>query len=389
MKKRLISILMVALACAFVFAACAPAAEAPSESASTEASTAPEASTEASTEASEPAASGDITVELVAKGFQHQFWQVVKEGAEAAGQELGVAINFQGPPSESDIQAQVDMLNSALSKNPSAICLAALDTGSVTSQLTDAAAAGIPVIGFDSGVPDAPEGQVKATAATDNAAAAGLAATEMMKDSAFAEKVKAATPDNPVRVAVLSQDATSTSVTQRTQGFIDTFKAAAEEIFPDQVAVEGHDLYKQDSAQTPAVIISVHIAPTTDAADLKNIGSAALQEENLIGVFCSNEGSVTGFLNATNDGADLDRENGTYKDLTVAGFDAGKTQKTAVRNGWFLGSVTQDPYQIGYQAVDLAVKAAKGETVADVDTGAKWYNASNIDDEDIAKLVYD
>lgn len=389
MKKRLISILMVALACAFVFAACAPAAETPSESASTEASTAPEASTEASAEASAPAADGDITVELVAKGFQHQFWQVVKEGAEAAGKDLGVSINFQGPPSESDIQAQVDMLNSALSKNPSAICLAALDTGSVTSQLADAQAAGIPVIGFDSGVPDAPEGQVLATAATDNASAAGLAAEEMMKDSAFVEKVKAATPEKPVRVAVLSQDATSTSVTQRTQGFIDTFKAAAEEIFPDQVAVEGHDLYAVASAQDPAVIISVHIAPTTDAADLKNIGSAALQEDNLIGVFCSNEGSVTGFLNATNDGADLDKENGTYKDLTVAGFDAGKTQKTAVSNGWFLGSVTQDPYQIGYQAVDLAVKAAKGETVSDVDTGAKWYNAANIGDEDIAKLVYD
>ena len=389
MKKRLISILMVALACAFVFAACAPAAETPSESASTEASTAPEASTEASAEASAPAADGDITVELVAKGFQHQFWQVVKEGAEAAGKDLGVSINFQGPPSESDIQAQVDMLNSALSKNPSAICLAALDTGSVTSQLADAQAAGIPVIGFDSGVPDAPEGQVLAPAATDTAAAAGLAAEEMMKDSAFVEKVKAATPEKPVRVAVLSQDATSTSVTQRTQGFIDTFKAAAEEIFPDQVAVEGHDLYAVASAQDPAVIISVHIAPTTDAADLKNIGSAALQEDNLIGVFCSNEGSVTGFLNATNDGADLDKENGTYKDLTVAGFDAGKTQKTAVSNGWFLGSVTQDPYQIGYQAVDLAVKAAKGETVSDVDTGAKWYNAANIGDEDIAKLVYD
>ena len=84
------------------------------------------------------------------------------------------------------------------------------------------------------------------------------------------------------------------------------------------------------------------------------------------------------------------RENGTYKDLTVAGFDAGKTQKTAVSNGWFLGSVTQDPYQIGYQAVDLAGKRLpRGETVSDVDTGAKWYNAANIGDEDIAKLVYD
>ena len=29
------------------------------------------------------------------------------------------------------------------------------------------------------------------------------------------------------------------------------------------------------------------------------------------------------------------------------------------------------------------------EAVSDVDTGAKWYNAENIDDEDIALLVYD
>jgi len=385
MKKKLTAVLVVVLACAFIFAACAPAAT-PSESPS-ESAAAPSESAAAPSESA--AAEGDLSIELVAKGFQHQFWQVVKEGSEAAGKELNAKINFQGPPSESDIQAQVDMLNSALSKKPSAIALAALSTDSVKSQLADAQAAGIPVIGFDSGVPDAPAGQVAATAATDNKAAAGLAATEMMKDTAFADKVKNATADKPVIVAVLSQDATSTSVTQRTEGFIETFKAAAEESHPNAVSVKGHDLYNAESSEAPAVIISVHIAPTTDAADLKSIGSAALQEEGLIGVFCSNEGSVTGFLNATNDGADLDKTNGKYKDLTVAGFDAGKTQKAAVKNGWFLGSVTQDPYQIGYQAVKLAVDAAQGKTVADVDTGAKWYNAANIDDEDIAKLVYD
>ena len=75
--------------------------------------------------------------------------------------------------------------------------------------------------------------------------------------------------------------------------------------------------------------------------------------------------------------------------MVVAGFDAGKAQKDAVRKGWFYGSVTQDPYQIGYQAVAMAVKAAKGETVTDVDTGAQWYDASNIDDDMIALLVYD
>jgi ribose transport system substrate-binding protein len=60
-----------------------------------------------------------------------------------------------------------------------------------------------------------------------------------------------------------------------------------------------------------------------------------------------------------------------------------------VKDGLFLGSVTQDPYMIGYQAVALAVAAANGETVGDVDTGAKWYTAANMDEPDIAQLIYD
>jgi ribose transport system substrate-binding protein len=44
---------------------------------------------------------------------------------------------------------------------------------------------------------------------------------------------------------------------------------------------------------------------------------------------------------------------------------------------------------IGYYAVELAVKAARGESVSDIDTGAKWYDASNMDHPDIAILLYD
>ena len=97
---------------------------------------------------------------------------------------------------------------------------------------------------------------------------------------------------------------------------------------------------------------------------------------------------MNGMLAASSSGADL-AEGGAYSDLIVAGFDAGSPQKNAVRNGWFVGSVTQDPYRIGYLAVELAVKAANGEEVADVDTGAQWYTAENIDDPEIALLVYD
>ena len=93
-------------------------------------------------------------------------------------------------------------------------------------------------------------------------------------------------------------------------------------------------------------------------------------------------------LAATSTGADL-AEGGIYSDLLVCGFDAGATQKNAIREGWFFGSVTQDPYHIGYYAVEMAIKATRGEEVADKDTGAKWYNAENIDTPEIAELVYD
>jgi len=97
-------------------------------------------------------------IAVISKGFKHQFWQVVNKGAQDAAAKYNVDITFDGPPTESDISIQVDMLNSAIAKNPKAIALAALDTESVTTQLNDCKSKKIPIIGFDSGVPNAPEG---------------------------------------------------------------------------------------------------------------------------------------------------------------------------------------------------------------------------------------
>jgi ribose transport system substrate-binding protein len=121
---------------------------------------------------------------------------------------------------------------------------------------------------------------------------------------------------------------------------------------------------------------------------MTNAANAVLNKNNLAAIFCSNEGAVAGMLAATADGSEFG-EGRRFSDILVAGFDAGAPQKNAVRNGWFVGSVTQDPYRIGYLAVELAVKAAKGETVEDVDTGAQWYTKENIDEPNIALLVYD
>ncbi len=377
--KKMIALLL-ALVMVLGLAACggsqAPATEAPA---------APEAP--AATEApAAPEAPAKLYIPVMAKGFQHQFWQAVAAGSQAAADELGVEIYFDGPASETEIQAQVDMVKKELSKNPVAIALAALDTQAVADILDECAEKNIPVIGFDSGVPGDTSGAVKATACTNNEAAAAIAAEKFGEHADLVAAMEAATVDAPVIIACLSQDAVSASVTGRTTGFVNKMKEVAAQY--GTVAVVGHDKWAEGDAAAASIIIEVAISATTEATDVQNAANTLLAKDNLIAVFCSNEGTVTGFLAATSDGEDL-ADGAKFADLVVAGFDAGAAQKNAVRNGWFYGSVTQDPYHIGYYAVEMAVAAAKGETVADKDTGAQWYNAENIEDEMIALLVYD
>ena len=344
--KKLIALLLI-----MVMVIAATACQAKPEAPKTEEMT--EEKTEETMEETTEEAMDKLYIPVMAKGFQHQFWQAVKAGADAAAAEYGVEIYFDGPASETEIDAQVNMVKNEMAKNPKAMALAALSTEAVTEILEECAAKDIPVIGFDSGVPDDKTGAVKATASTNNENAAAIAAEKFGENEVIVEAMKNADSKKPVIIGCLSQDAVSASITGRTTGFVNKMAEIAEMYQPGKVSIEGHAKW-----------------------------------EKKVAIFCSNEGAVTGFLSAVSDGEDL-AEGGKYGDIIVAGFDAGAAQKNAVRNGWFYGSVTQDPYQIGYKAVEMAVMAAKGESVSDVDTGAQWYNAENIDDEMISLLVYD
>jgi ribose transport system substrate-binding protein len=344
----------------------------------------------ATTAAATTAAGAKPYIAIISKGFQHQFWQTVMKGAQAAAAKYNVDMTFDGPPSESDIAIQVDMINAAIAKNPKALCLAVLDTNSVTTQLNDCKAKGIPVIGFDSGVPNAPAGTIAATASTNNEKAGALGADSMFADPTFLAALKTATLAKPVVIGVQSQDATSASIVGRTTGFVNEMLAKCETLFAGQVAVTGHDKFaKAATSGKAAVIINVIVPPSTSATDQQAGAQTLLATKGLIAIFDSNEGSVNGTLAASTDGTDLDRTKGKFKSITVVGFDAGKVQKAAVKNGWFLGSITQDPYMIGYLSLELAYKAINGEAVADADTGCKFYNAANMDQADIAQLLYD
>ena len=292
-----------------------------------------------------PAFAQETYIPLISKGFQHQFWQAVKQGAEQAAKDLKVKVSFEGPETEAMVDKQIDMLAAALAKNPKAIGFAALDSKAAIPLLKKAQAAKIPVVAFDSGVDsDIPV----TTATTDNKAAAALAADKM------AELIGKAG-----EVAVVAHDQTSRTGIDRVDGFVGRMKSTYPNIKVVSVQYGGGDILKSTE-----------------------ITKSILQgNPNLKGIFGANEGSAIGVVNG---GRELKRK------IVIVGYDSGKQQKDAIMSGAMAGAITQNPVGIGYKTVEAAVKALKGEKLPKIiDTGFYWYDKSNIADPKIAAVLYD
>lgn len=314
-------------------------------------------------------------IDVIAKGFQHQFWKAVEQGTKQAAEEFDVEVTFQGPDNESAIAQQVEYLNAAIANKPDAICLAALDTNASLDSINMAMEAGIPMIGFDSGVPDAPAGAIKANASTDNTAAGAMAAEklyEIIKD-------QVTNPTAPVRIGVIAQESNSQSIVSRTKGFVDKM---TELVGSDLVSVEGHDSLRNEKAGA-MVILDVGIPAEVKDVDAAAVASAILEKSDLIAIYGSNEFASNAIITA-NEGLDKLGEG----KVVAIGFDAGAKLLDAVSSKLFAGAITQDPVQIGYQAVKLAVEAAEGKEVSDIDTGALWYDSTNMEDPAIAPCLY-
>nr|WP_028062204.1 ABC transporter substrate-binding protein [Solirubrobacter soli] len=284
-------------------------------------------------------------IAIVSKGFQHQFWQAVKQGAEEEAKAEGARITFEGPPTEQDIEQQVTMLTNAIQKKPAAIGFAALDSKASAPLMDQAKSQNIPVIAFDSGV----ESDVPVTtAATDNKAAAAEAAKHM--SDLLGGKGK---------VGMVVHDQTSKTGIDRRDGFIEWMKANAPGIEVLPVQYGGGDQAK--SADIAKSIISSN-------PDLK-------------GFYGANEGSAIGIVKGV--------EESGKKGLTIIGFDSGKAQIDAINSGVMAGAITQNPVGMGKELVSSAMKAIKGESVPKViDTGFYWYDKTNIDDPKIAAVLY-
>jgi ribose transport system substrate-binding protein len=340
-SRKLLFTIFSLLVIGAMFAACAPKAVVPAPAAAAPAAAEPAAAAPAAAAPAEK-----LYIPVISKGFQHQFWLAVKLGAEQAAEKFNVTITFEGPETEAMVDKQMEMLQAAIDKNPAAICFAAVDSKAAIPLLEQAKTKGIPVIGFDSGVDsDIP----LSTAATDNVAAAALAADKM------AELIGGAG-----EVAIIAHDQTSRTGIDRVKGFTDRMV----EKYPNITIVDtqygaGDQLKSTDLAKA---IVQAH--------------------PNLKGFFGANEGSIIGVLNAA-------KELKMEGKLVIIGYDSGQQQLDAIRSGLESGAITQDPIGIGYKCVEAAVKAVNGETLPKfIDTGFKWFDKTNIDDPAIAALLY-
>ena len=326
---------------------------------------------------------------MMVKSFQSTYWDAAQEGMKKASEELGVTYKPQGPNSESDIADQVNMINTAIASNPVGLGLAACDTSSVTDALKTCAEKGIPVVTFDTGIADAPEGSVVCEVCTDNAQAGAVAAENMY--NSIKDVVKDA--DGQVVIGEVNQDATAQNIQQRGTGFINKM---IELLQADgkTVAVSGNEFYVNAAegadadAKDADVVIQVAVPAQTTVELCSTEAQAILSQENCIAIFGSNQVSAEGVLaaNANLNVLGSDPANG---DVVGVGFDAGSIIKAAVKDGTFVGAVTQSPLMMGYYAIYALTAAANGQELEDVPTDGYWYDATNMEDEDIAPNLYD
>jgi len=376
MRKRVLATMLTAAMAASLFVGCGGAA-----STDTAATTDSGTETEAAGDTTE-AAGSDYHFEIIVKSYQSSYWQAAVTGIEQEAEAKGVTVNCTGPNAESDIADQVNMLNSAINNSPDGIGLAACDQDACLDALQTALDAGIPVVCFDSGIPNAPAGSVVSTVATDNYSAGATAAENLYP------ALKDQFGNGQVRVGEVNQEATSESIINRGLGFIDKFaELAAKDGFT--VAVIGNEKYVNDAkaekvAEADAdIVIEVAVPAQTTVELCATEAAAIMNKSDTIGMFGSNQVAAEGILTA-NENLDVLGDK-----ILAAGFDAGSVIKSAIKSGTMYGAVTQSPLAMGITTIDVLCDAAAGKSVSDVPTDGYWYNADNMEDESIAPNLYD
>jgi len=285
------------------------------------------------------------TIVFIPKSTSATFYLFLLKGATDKAEEIGgYTIDYLGPATEADINAQVDFVRNITAKQPAGILLAALDTKALIPPVEEAIAAGVPVVMVDSGIDsDAPYGSI----VTDQYAGGYMAGKEMAK--LLGEQGL---------VANLGIQAGSISA-QRSVGFAAAIKEYA----------KMKDLPVQWT--------------NADAALSLNMATDQLTgNPGLAGFFSACAPTAVGIVQAL-------KGRGLEQQVKVVTFDPSPEVLPFFDDGSIHAFIAQDPYMMGYKGVEIIDMARKGQKIEqkNIEIAPVLITPENVDTPEIQKLL--
>ena len=284
------------------------------------------------------------TIAVIPKGSSHLFWQSVHAGAVKAARENNVDVVWNGPATETDFGAQLQIVDAMINRHVDAITLAPIDRKAMISVVDRAADANIPLIVFDSGVDT---DRFVSRVATDNYKAGGLGAERL---------AKILNGKGQVLIVAVQPGAASTEA--REKGFEDVMRKN----FP---GIRIIDKRYGMAEIAKSLTVSENMLTAHPEAD---------------GIFASNESSTMGAAQA------LRNRQGKIK---LVGFDWSPTLLDDLNSGLIDSLVVQNPFKMGYESVLTAVKKLDGQPVVKInDLEPRLIEKSNVNDPDVQAQLH-
>src|SRR5918998_176640 len=292
---------------------------------------------------------GPLRIAVVPKAVGFDFWEQVRIGAECAAKEAEgseVDISWDGVTAETNVSGQVDLLTNFITQGVDGLVYAATDAKVLYDVTKNAKDNGVTVVNVDSGTKPQPEDVP--LFATDNVAAArkvpDLLAKELGKEGGEVAFI-------PFQQGTLTNEL-------REQGFKEGLKDHPE-----------LKLVAEQSSQSDY---------NTALTVTENILTA---NPDLDAIFAANEPGVLGAAEAV-------RQAGKAGDVVIVGWDASPEEIQGVEDGVISALVVQNPFRMGYDGVNAAVKIGReGATVEGQDTGATIVTKDNLEDEEAHPLL--
>lgn len=266
------------------------------------------------------------------------FWQTIHAGANKAGREAGMEILWNAPLTETDLNGQLEIVDSMINRHVDAIALSPIDKKAMVNSVERAVKQGIPVIIFDTGVDTE---VITARVATDNYGGGRMAGVRMNQQL----KGKG-------RVIMVACQPGATSSLAREAGFEDEIK------------------------KHPGIeIVDKRFGWSDFARSLQVAENMLTAHPEASGVFASNETSSVGASQAVK---------ARQRKLTLVGFDFSPTLLGDLKNGVIDSLIIQNPFEMGYRAVMLAVAKLSGKTPQKINAlPPRLLTTENLNDPDI------